>query len=79
MDAFYQGPIAGDIVATVNRPPLSAHPIGDWAFPVRPGALRRSDLASYRVRTPEPTHSTYHGIDVYGMATPSSGGGTPRP
>src|SRR5262249_36850236 len=25
---------------------------------------------------PEPTHVTYHGLDVYGMPTPSSGGTT---
>jgi gamma-glutamyltranspeptidase/glutathione hydrolase len=39
-----------------------------------PGTMQLSDLASYRTRYPAPTHSGYRGLDVYGMATPSSGG-----
>jgi gamma-glutamyltranspeptidase/glutathione hydrolase len=74
VDALYRGPVAQDIVATVQDPPVSAHPIGTWAFPIRPGTMAPSDLANYRVRFPAPTHVTYHGIDVYGMPTPSSGG-----
>jgi gamma-glutamyltranspeptidase/glutathione hydrolase len=35
-----------------------------------------SDLAAYQVRFPAPTHARYRGLDVYGMATPSSGGST---
>jgi gamma-glutamyltranspeptidase/glutathione hydrolase len=75
-DAFYRGPIGRDVVATVQHPPVSAHPIGTWAYPIRPGDLRLSDLASYDVRSPAPTHMNYRGLDVYGMATPSSGGST---
>jgi gamma-glutamyltranspeptidase/glutathione hydrolase len=74
VDEFYRGRIARDIVATVQRPPLAAEPVGTWPFVVRPGDLRLSDLARYRVRLPAPTHSRYRGLDVYGMATPSSGG-----
>ena len=74
--ALYHGPLAGDIVRTVQHPPLSANPIGTWAYPIRPGGMQPSDLAAYRVRTPAPTHNTYRGLDVYGMATPSSGGST---
>jgi gamma-glutamyltranspeptidase/glutathione hydrolase len=74
--AFYQGPIGADIVGTVQHPPLSPTPIGTWNLPIRPGTLQRSDLAAYRTRLPAPTHSTYHGLDVYGMPTPSSGGST---
>jgi gamma-glutamyltranspeptidase/glutathione hydrolase len=36
--------------------------------------MTTADLAAYRVRSPEPTHSRYRGLDIYGMATPSSGG-----
>ena len=76
VDAFYRGPLAREIVQTVQHPPVSAHPIGTWAFPIRPGTMQTSDLAGYRARFPEPTHVRYHGLDVFGMPTPSSGGST---
>jgi gamma-glutamyltranspeptidase/glutathione hydrolase len=71
---FYRGPIGADIVKTVQHPPVASKPIGTWAYPIRPGVLTQGDLASYRVRTPAPTHSSFKGLDVYGMSTPSSGG-----
>jgi gamma-glutamyltranspeptidase/glutathione hydrolase len=71
---FYRGGVGRDIVNTVQHPPVAAHPVGQWQFPIRPGAMSMSDLASYQVRDPAPTHSGYRGLDVYGMATPSSGG-----
>ena len=71
---FYRGAIASDIVRTVQHPPVAADPAADWAYPIRPGGLRRSDLANYRVRQPAPTKSGYRGLTVYGMSTPSSGG-----
>ncbi len=74
--ALYDGPIGRDIVATVNHPPLSTSPAQPWPYPIAPGGMRPADLASYAVRQPAPTHVTYHGLDVYGMATPSSGGST---
>jgi gamma-glutamyltranspeptidase / glutathione hydrolase len=73
-DAFYQGAVARDIVSTVQHPPLAAQPVGTWAYPVRPGGMTLSDLAGYATRSPAPTTVKYHGLDVYGMATPSSGG-----
>jgi gamma-glutamyltranspeptidase / glutathione hydrolase len=76
MDVLYRGSVARDIVATIQHPPLSAQPIGSWPYPVRPGTTELSDLAGYTVRFPEPTHVQYRGLDVYGMATPSSGGST---
>jgi gamma-glutamyltranspeptidase/glutathione hydrolase len=76
VQAFYRGPIAGDIVRTVQHPPLSPNPAMPWAYQIRPGTMQPSDLAAYAVRQPAPTHVTYHGLDVYGMATPSSGGST---
>jgi gamma-glutamyltranspeptidase/glutathione hydrolase len=74
VDTFYRGPIARDIVETVQHPPLAEAPIGTWAFQIRPGDMRLSDLAAYRVRRPAPTRSDYRGLTVYGMSTPSSGG-----
>ncbi|GAA0809320.1 gamma-glutamyltransferase [Spirilliplanes yamanashiensis] len=72
VDVFYRGSVAADIVRTVQRPPAESTP--DWAYPIRPGALTVGDLARYRVRLPAPTRSEYRGMQVYGMAAPSSGG-----
>jgi gamma-glutamyltranspeptidase/glutathione hydrolase len=72
LDAFYTGRLARQIVQTVQRPPKTE----DTDLPVMPGVMETSDLASYDVRRPEPTHSDYRGYDVYGMAPPSSGGST---
>jgi gamma-glutamyltranspeptidase/glutathione hydrolase len=71
---FYRGPVAADIVRTVQDPPVADDPALPWAYPIRPGDLRLSDLANYRLRFPAPTRSDYRGLDVYGMSTPSSGG-----
>ncbi|GAA5188316.1 gamma-glutamyltransferase [Rugosimonospora acidiphila] len=73
---FYRGPVAQDIVRTVQHPPVASDPAMSWPYTIRPGTMRASDLAAYAVRQPAPTHVTYHGLDVYGMATPSSGGST---
>jgi gamma-glutamyltranspeptidase/glutathione hydrolase len=73
---FYGGPIGRDLAATVRHPPLGATPTRPWAFPIRPGGLTAADLAGYHVNVPAPTHVRYRGYDVYGMATPSSGGST---
>jgi gamma-glutamyltranspeptidase / glutathione hydrolase len=76
MGAFYRGELAGDIVRTVQHPPVVAKPPVPWTYPIRPGELQASDLAGYDVRTPRPTHVRYRGLDVYGMPPPSSGGST---
>jgi len=73
-DVFYRGRIGADIVRTVQNPPVDETPGAAWAYPIRPGDLRLSDLAGYRVRYPAPTRSDYRGLTVYGMSTPSSGG-----
>jgi gamma-glutamyltranspeptidase len=72
-DAFYRGEIGRDIVATVADPPWPRSP---WVLGVPDPARRdgRSDLSGYAVREPAPTKIGYRGYDVYGMATPSSGG-----
>ncbi|NMO51309.1 gamma-glutamyltransferase [Actinoplanes sp. TBRC 11911] len=72
--AFYHGPIGADLVKTVQHPPISANPVGTWAYPIRPGVLTMKDLAAYQIRRPAPTVSDFRGLDVYGMSTPSSGG-----
>jgi gamma-glutamyltranspeptidase/glutathione hydrolase len=76
VEEFYGGGVGHDIVATVQHPPVAEHPIGQWAYPIRPGTMNLTDLTGYQVRFPAPTHSGYRGLDVYGMATPSSGGTT---
>lgn len=72
MDAFYEGPLADEIVEVVQDPPTT----DDTDLPVPPGFMETSDLAGYEVRTPDPTHNDYRGYDIFGMAPPSSGGST---
>ena len=60
--AFYQGPIAEDIVRTVREAPRN------------PGDLTRADLARYEVRIREPVCAIYRTYRVCGMPPPSSGG-----
>jgi gamma-glutamyltranspeptidase/glutathione hydrolase len=60
-DAFYQGAIARDIVATVR------------GATGNPGVLAESDLAAYRVIKRAPVCHTYRGHRVCGMGPPSSG------
>jgi gamma-glutamyltranspeptidase / glutathione hydrolase len=71
-DAFYTGPLAQAIVDTVQHPPLRA----GSTRAVRPGVMELGDLAGYRAIDREPTRIGYRGLDVYGMAPPSSGGST---
>ncbi|WP_454086145.1 gamma-glutamyltransferase [Georgenia sp. Marseille-Q6866] len=71
-DVFYEGEIAEAIVATNTNPPLA-----DGAErPVRPGEMTLADLAGYEALEQEPTMVDYRGLEVYGMAPPSSGGST---
>jgi gamma-glutamyltranspeptidase/glutathione hydrolase len=71
-DAFYSGPLAQAIVDTVTHPPLRA---GSTRV-ARPGLMTLSDLAAYKAIDREPTRSDYRGLQIYGMAPPSSGGST---
>ena len=59
--AFYQGDIAGDIVAAVQ-----SH--------TRPGALSLGDMQSYRARERAAVCSDYRSYRLCGMGPPSSGG-----
>jgi gamma-glutamyltranspeptidase/glutathione hydrolase len=71
-DALYSGPLAQAIVDTVQHPPLRP----GATRTARPGVMELSDLAGYHAVDREPTHVGYRGLDVYGMAPPSSGGST---
>ena len=67
---FYGGPLGAQVADTVQHPPV-------WPgtpLTVRPGIMTASDVANYTAKTRAPTHISYRGLDVYGMAPPSSGG-----
>jgi gamma-glutamyltranspeptidase/glutathione hydrolase len=71
VEPFYTGELAGEIVQTVQDPP-EAPDVAE----VRPGLLEDVDLARYDAPLREPTRIDYRGLEVYGMAPPSSGGST---
>ncbi|MBC7801848.1 MAG: gamma-glutamyltransferase, partial [Gemmatimonadaceae bacterium] len=62
--AFYQGPVAQDIVTTVTSDPR----------PGGPGAMTLADLANYQVIERTPVCGNYRVYVVCGMGPPSSGG-----
>jgi gamma-glutamyltranspeptidase/glutathione hydrolase len=62
VDAFYTGPIAGDIVAAVNQ------------TSTRPNNISLTDLADYRAKIRAPVCQPYRAFDVCGMGPPTSGG-----
>ena len=70
--AFYDGPLTGQIVRAVRKPPKTS----DTTLPVPPGQMASSDLNGYRTIDRAPTKVGYRGYDVYGMAPSSSGGTT---
>lgn len=71
-DALYTGRLARDIVETVQDPPVGRRSM----LVARPGLMELGDLAAYQAPLREPTLVSYRGLDVYGMAPPSSGGST---
>jgi len=70
--AFYSGRLADAIVQTVRDPPVS--PTANHTF--RAGVMDAQDLRDYTAPERPPVHSTYRGLDVFGMGAPSSGGAT---
>jgi gamma-glutamyltranspeptidase/glutathione hydrolase len=68
--ALYGGPIGADLVTAVQHPPLAP----GATLVARPGPMTLSDLRAYQTLDADPTHVTYRGLDVYGMAPSSSGG-----
>ncbi|MEU8397533.1 gamma-glutamyltransferase family protein [Nonomuraea sp. NPDC048892] len=69
---LYGGRLGQEIVATVKKPPVTPGSTRN----VRPGLMELSDLRAYQALFREPTKISYKGMDVYGMAPPSSGGST---
>ena len=69
---FYTGPVADAIVAATTAPPTAPTADKRW----RPGVMAAADLAGYGAPERKPTRVTYRGMDVWGMAPPSSGGST---
>jgi gamma-glutamyltranspeptidase/glutathione hydrolase len=72
VDALYTGPLAAEIVDTVQNPPVTPGSTRE----VRSGLMELGDLASYTAPPREPTQISYRGLDVFGMGPPSSGGST---
>jgi gamma-glutamyltranspeptidase/glutathione hydrolase len=80
-DAFYSGPLAEEMAATVQAPPkdpawVPPASAPGTSIPAFPGYLTTADLAAYTTLDQDPTHVEYRGYDVYGMAPSSSGGTT---
>jgi gamma-glutamyltranspeptidase/glutathione hydrolase len=69
---LYGGQLGKEVVATVKRPPL----VPGSTRVARPGLMELSDLRAYRAVERKPAEISYQGMDVYGMAPPSSGGST---
>jgi len=69
---LYEGSLADEIVATVMQPPL----VPGSTRVARPGLMRLPDLEAYEALLRDPTLVEYRGLEVTGMAPPSSGGST---
>ncbi len=70
--ALYDGPIGRAIVQADDHPVLTP----GQTIVTTPGIMTMNDLRSYRTRILAPTRVTYRGLNIYGMAPPSSGGST---
>ncbi|MDQ5856506.1 MAG: gamma-glutamyltransferase family protein, partial [Actinomycetota bacterium] len=68
--ALYGGSIGADLVNAVQHPPLAA----GATLVARPGLMTLRDLRTYESLDAAPSHVSYRGLDVYGMAASSSGG-----
>ncbi|MEU7882805.1 gamma-glutamyltransferase [Microbispora bryophytorum] len=69
---LYGGALGREIVTTVKKPPVRRGATRN----VRAGLMEVSDLSAYQAIERPPAKVTYKGLDVYGMAPPSSGGST---
>ncbi|HEX2290800.1 MAG TPA: gamma-glutamyltransferase family protein, partial [Pseudonocardiaceae bacterium] len=67
---LYGGPIGTDLVNAVQHPPMAT----GATLVARPGLMTLRDLRAYDALDADPTHVSYRGLDVYGMASSSSGG-----
>lgn len=68
VDALYEGELGKALVKAAQAPVTRA------GTTVYPGQVTEADLAAYQVRSPSPISSRYHGLELYGMPVPSSGG-----
>ncbi len=66
--SLYAGPLGRAIVAEAQNPSTAP------GVSVYAGQLTTADLRAYQALSRAPIHSTYRGLDVYGMPVPSSGG-----
>ncbi|KAJ1485353.1 nucleophile aminohydrolase [Baffinella frigidus] len=64
VDEFYSGKIAEEIVAAARGA----------VFKGKYGLITKADLAGYKAVWRPPSNTTYRGLQVMGMGTPSSGG-----
>jgi len=72
VNGFYRGALASAMVRAATRPPIAADANHVW----RPGVMTMRDVKRYEAPERAPTRIGYHGLDVYGMGPPSSGGST---
>ncbi len=72
VDWLYDGRLGRQVVRNVRNPPT----VAGTDLPVPAGFMRRSDLRDYTAPRRRATTVDYLGLDVYGMAPPSSGGST---
>ncbi|WP_432486759.1 gamma-glutamyltransferase [Kineococcus sp. SYSU DK018] len=71
VDSFYDGRLADEIAATAQDPQEA-----EGVPEAYDGLLTSADLAAYDAPLREATKVEYRGLEVYGMAPPSSGGTT---
>ncbi len=69
---FYNGPIGEAVVQADDHPVLQP----GQTIVTNPGIMSMADLRNYDAYVRDPTHVKYRGLDLYGMAPPSSGGST---
>jgi gamma-glutamyltranspeptidase/glutathione hydrolase len=70
--AFYNGPLGEAVARTAQQPPQ----VSGSERRVRPGLITTADVAGYTAPLRRPTQVGYRGLQVWGMAPPSSGGST---
>src|ERR1700722_13902633 len=69
---LYDGPLGRAIVQADDHPAITP---GSTLITM-PGIMTMNDLRRYAARVEPPTHVSYRGLDVYGVAPPSSSGST---
>ncbi len=65
---FYDGALGRAVVAAARHPKTAP------GVSVYSGLITAGDIRRYAAPVQPPTHTTYRGLDVYGMGRPSSGG-----